>query len=655
MKLFGTYVGYSWLVALLCCYLSVGQLVAWGQSLPPANSTPVAFDEVERQRIITAKIEVIRKAFVEGNYGLVLKECAEAERVDPSNKSIQLYKDWANSKIQSKTVIEQADVDRAEVPTAAMPQTSSHSPVSKPTRQEATPFPTSTPAVPQRAAPEASSPAPSAQPWGKLLVGVVGILIIAAGGSGVAVMLRRRKEKVLPTESTAPAEKKVPEETSSLSAEMDSLSKQISTSPGGGTPALGMGIHTSGLGTPSVGGLQTPVSSVSLKKGVEDVVAEQRTDDVETVKNDVAVSSENVSPPPLLGSEEQWTPPSLEPPSPSTVSSDKSDEPLSFASFDEIGINIPLPEEETISKEVTETPPRAYTASLEDSRIVITPAPGKSDSEKLVREDREAPSKEGASLSGAGAERDTDLPFIKLEDILSAGVSPAQPHEVVVEKAQELSAALEGVPHVSSLPDEPSSKVAPEGMESLSLELADGELDGLTVSDIVSASDEKRQPQVDKEEKTPHDTTIVLSGEERESNPTREDENLGETKTLVVGGRPDGVADAFAETKVMEIPPRRGAPTSEQPSPSSPSGGSDSEERKEVAPSDTQEKLDPQAERMFREQYERGLRALEEQNFKQAVHFLSIAAAIRPSHAEVREKLRLARERKRQQETGKSS
>jgi hypothetical protein len=50
---------------------------------------------------------------------------------------------------------------------------------------------------------------------------------------------------------------------------------------------------------------------------------------------------------------------------------------------------------------------------------------------------------------------------------------------------------------------------------------------------------------------------------------------------------------------------------------------------------------------MFREQYERGMRAMTDKNWKQAVHFLSIAAAIHPDSTEVRGKLREARDAKR--------
>lgn len=60
--------------------------------------------------------------------------------------------------------------------------------------------------------------------------------------------------------------------------------------------------------------------------------------------------------------------------------------------------------------------------------------------------------------------------------------------------------------------------------------------------------------------------------------------------------------------------------------------------------------LDERSERMFREQCARAEKAVAEANWKQAVHYLSIAAAIRPDDPEIMQRLRHAREEKRRQE-----
>lgn len=62
--------------------------------------------------------------------------------------------------------------------------------------------------------------------------------------------------------------------------------------------------------------------------------------------------------------------------------------------------------------------------------------------------------------------------------------------------------------------------------------------------------------------------------------------------------------------------------------------------------------LDERSEKMFREQYDRATKALNEKNWRQAVHYLSIAAAIHPENEKVREQLKEARAEKRKQEAG---
>ena len=60
--------------------------------------------------------------------------------------------------------------------------------------------------------------------------------------------------------------------------------------------------------------------------------------------------------------------------------------------------------------------------------------------------------------------------------------------------------------------------------------------------------------------------------------------------------------------------------------------------------------LDERSEIIFREQYNKGIKAVNEKNWKQAVHYLAIAAAIHPNNEQLREHLRAARDEKRRQE-----
>ena len=62
--------------------------------------------------------------------------------------------------------------------------------------------------------------------------------------------------------------------------------------------------------------------------------------------------------------------------------------------------------------------------------------------------------------------------------------------------------------------------------------------------------------------------------------------------------------------------------------------------------------LDERSEKMFREQYDRAQKAMNDRNWRQAVHYLSIAAAIHPDNEQVREQLKEARTQKRKNEAG---
>ncbi|MGI8908899.1 MAG: hypothetical protein ACR2IE_20695 [Candidatus Sumerlaeaceae bacterium] len=62
--------------------------------------------------------------------------------------------------------------------------------------------------------------------------------------------------------------------------------------------------------------------------------------------------------------------------------------------------------------------------------------------------------------------------------------------------------------------------------------------------------------------------------------------------------------------------------------------------------------LDERSEKMFREQYDRAQKAMNDRNWRQAVHYLSIAAAIHPDNEQVRDQLKEARAEKRKQEAG---
>lgn len=68
------------------------------------------------------------------------------------------------------------------------------------------------------------------------------------------------------------------------------------------------------------------------------------------------------------------------------------------------------------------------------------------------------------------------------------------------------------------------------------------------------------------------------------------------------------------------------------------------------AVTESSESLDERSERMFREQMDKARKAYDEKNWRQAVHFLSIASALHPENDEARQMLKEARTEKRKAE-----
>ncbi len=64
------------------------------------------------------------------------------------------------------------------------------------------------------------------------------------------------------------------------------------------------------------------------------------------------------------------------------------------------------------------------------------------------------------------------------------------------------------------------------------------------------------------------------------------------------------------------------------------------------------EKIEQRQERLFQDQYSRGCKSIENGDYKKAIHYLTIALALRPEHSDTKEKLQTARQ-KRQEENKK--
>jgi len=206
-------------------------------------------------------------------------------------------------------------------------------------------------------------------------------------------------------------------------------------------------------------------------------------------------------------------------------------------------------------------------------------------------------------------------------------------------------------------PTEPAAPPpAPEEIETLTLDLGEGELDGLSQQPAADADQGKSVSSADA-------ATVVMHPaappEPPSSAPGLDSAALDETRTVATpSAQPSPEDSAVAETKIVEIVPsaaKKAEPPAQEKAGAPQATAASSTPAAEEPSQTPQRVLDERSERMFSEQLERGLRAFREGNYRQAVHFLSIAAAIHPENQEVREKLRAARERKRQQDSGASS
>lgn len=142
--------------------------------------------------------------------------------------------------------------------------------------------------------------------------------------------------------------------------------------------------------------------------------------------------------------------------------------------------------------------------------------------------------------------------------------------------------------------------------------------------------------------------TIRLAPSELPPPPTREalvrmDNALSETQPM------SGPGPSPAEDITRSVPPVSNR--SETPLPDNMTPLPDVESFY-VSTGSGDKNVDERSERMFRDQCVRAKEAMTKRNFKQAVHYLSIAAAIHPEDEEVRGLLREAREAKRKQDAG---
>lgn len=649
---------------------------AWpqpGAIASQAAATPSVVD-AERLHLLEQKIDAIRKAYVANDFQQVLQLCSQAEALDPQNPSVQLYREWARQKLQTTKLNEHADVEKSELPRRreAMTPAGGASPAGSPTGMQPA---TVTPPVGHSSEVAHAQEPPAVGGLGSRKNILVGLLLGGVGVIAGFVLLRRlvvakRQAGLAPREANpsgravASAEKELEQgaepEMRIRGAALRGISNLEPVESAGTTaaaaeavPGLKLGAGGLGLsGTTSLSSFGVPAAS---PPNTEPPASE---------------SPSSIEPPPVTESrpwaaaaqapEKQVVPP--EPASPTSA-------PASIPSFEELGINIPVSEPEEPAK-----PPRTYKASLEESRIVITPT-GESREKGPARgvevSVQETPHQEAAPSPIAaprGAAKE-EIPVISLEDLVppTIGQPPARP-EAPAQASPELALNLDTLETVAGEPQSPevvaSTEQGPAARDSMSVSLedvGDEELDGLTSVASPAAPPCSEAPG-DVGGVSEEASTIVLTPSaaiDRQVPKPSADEELSETKTLVPPSasrvNPKESDASLAETKILEenVFPAR-SDSAQQPARNEQEGpAAPPPAHPDVAPSPRDKRTaDERSERMFREQWDRGLRAFQEQNYKQAVHFFSIAAAIHPENEEVRAKLREARELKRQQESG---
>ena len=614
-------------------------------------------EEQQRRRaklVLDKLIGQIRDAYIAGQYQQVLDLVDEAEKTDPQNKTIQMYREWARERLL-------AGETGPPRPRFASP----------PHDQQPTTFPVAPPVAVATPAPAAPSPAPTPAPSptpspavatseGRdsalltyILAAILGVVVIVGGALFAYVKLagKRKPAEPLPVPFAKPDDAEEEAESAPSAPQMPAASPLAAASPVGApaSPPSATGGLTSPLTQPQAGGvlfgsgLSTPLFGTPT--AVEPVNAEP---EPAVAAPAAAAAAAKVFPAdaPAVAAPEVQQPPKT----PDTISFDlppilpedspaqpvgrptapaaerRASDTISFGSLGlvESGSDVVSPPPPVTTDEVKPAIPPApsiATISLDDvSALVphrpedkpVPPKPATAPAAPLALDDVAAPPPAGAGVVAPPAVGSPAM--ISLDDLMA---SPTTPVEVVSEQDET----------ETKIPAAPPPPVA-----------------------TIQLSDDTRLPfSVKAGEKTLHgQETIRLAPSELPPPPTREavvrmDDALSETKSLA-GSGPVAANDSTATAS--PAPGGAGTARADNRTPS-PDVGSFYVSTK---PGD--KNVDERGERMFRDQCARAKEAMAKKNYKQAVHYLSIAAAIHPEDEEVRRLLREAREAKRKQEAG---
>lgn len=590
-----------------------------GQTLPTQTPTtdqtrlsPEEVARFQKKKALGEYTERIRKALVGGDYDTVIKEVDEARKVDPNSPVLTLYRKMAEEKKLGVPIGKALRTPRGMTPTVAaatsggLEAAALHTPAPTAVPSE-TPAAKSTPASASRNAPEVTA-APARKPHLYAAIGAVALLALTFAAYK-KFAARKNGEQEEEDEQEEQEEVQVFEPKGlSMSALALSNAEHAPMNP----EDIAANIADSIGALPSSTAVPPPTFDFAhlhgegLESENHDLPTTLDVPDHEEPEHEV--ESENIVLPPDLDARIPLTestpqvpaapPKPVVPAAPKAVSSDS-------VSFEDLGISFASDDDEP------PPPPK--------------PAPGKaeqatSEAYKYAPEVVEAPTAAPQPASSPDA--------IVLTGMSEPEAPKAEPSKTPLGAINlgDVFSAASGSPAKTPPPEAPRQK-APEPT-SMQLD---------TVSFAVPSLDE------------PDDTK---SQAVQTPAPIQEQEDsisLGDTITL----------DFLSETKTSYS----GTPSVTPPPPPPPAtpAAKPVEEREQsptasmpnVAPSfPSAATADERSERMFMEQRAHGLQAFDQKNWKQAVHYLSIAAAIHPEDDELRVRLREAREQKRREEAG---
>ncbi|MCX7717699.1 MAG: hypothetical protein N2111_04750 [Candidatus Sumerlaeaceae bacterium] len=621
-------------------------------------------EEQQRRRAklaIDKLINQIRDAYMAGQYQQVLELVDEAEKTDPDNKTFLMYREWAREKLLAgetgppkprfapPTHQEEPSTFPVALPVAA----------ATPAPPAATPVPTPVP-TPATTPGVVTSDATDSNLLTYILASVLGLVVLIGGGLFAYGQLMGKRRT--PAKPLTPAAKlKEPDQDEEPAPSASPLPAQSPLAPASslGAPAASASSSSglaSALAQPQGGGLMfgsalssplfgtaTATEAVSPEQGSAPAASPPAAE-VFSSAAPVAVAPETQEPskqsnaitfdlPPVLPDDSPATPAGR--PSPPKTEP-RSGETISFGSLglvDSSGVVTPPPPVNLDEVRVPPPPPASSTPtiSLDDISSLVPHRPeDKPEPPKPV-----APAVAPLSLDEVAKPRSAGAPpsappaasspaMISLDDLMAGPATPAR--AVSEQDVTETKIPVSAPPPVSPGPVPPAPVAT------------------------IQLSDDTRLPLgVQPGEDTLHgQETIQLTPSELPPAPTREavlrmEDALSETKS-VAGPEVSAFADTVASAPPVSGRPGLSAATDNTPSPDTGSFYVSSK------PGD--KNVDERSERMFRDQCARAKEAMAKKNYKQAVHYLSIAAAIHPEDEEVRGLLREAREAKRKQEAG---